>query len=358
MTGPVQIGRIGADPVHAVTLTNRHGLRARLISYGARLTELHVPDRAGRMADIVLGFDSLAEYLATDTYFGATCGRYGNRIADGRFVLDGVGHQLTCNENGNHLHGGPEGFDRKNWAIDQLSRQSVTFGAVSAAGEMGYPGQCTLRSSYALTDDNRLTLTLEAETTKATPMNMVHHSYFNLGGQGSGDVLGHHMQIAARFYTPVDDALLATGEIRSVTGTPFDFTTAKPIGRDIAGVSSDADNLLSGPLRGYDHNWCLDGSAALHPAVVVHDPVSGRRMTLTTTEPGLQFYIGGHLPDDLAGKAGLRLGRFAGLTLETQKFPGSPQFSHFPSCILRPGDTYRQRMEFAFDTDNDPSVAD
>ncbi len=351
MTHAEPFGTLGGQDVRAVTLTNASGARARLITFGARLTELHMPDRNGVLADIVLGFDTLAEYAATDTYFGATCGRYGNRIARGRFVLDGAEVQLDCNERGNHLHGGRDGFDRKVWHIDRLTRSGVSFTAVSEDGEMGFPGRCNLRSTYELSDDNRLTITLEADTSRTTLMNMVHHSYFNLAGQGSGDVLGQRFRLASRFYTPVNDELLATGEVLSVTGTPFDFSAGKPIGQDIAALQSVGAGLFA-EGGGYDHNWCLDAATGpLRLCAEAHDPASGRRMTLHTTEPGVQFYTGGYLSAQVMGKRGLPLCKYAGFTLETQKFPGAPNFGHFPDCILRTGDTYRQRMEFAFTTD-------
>ena len=231
-----EFGRLGTSSVREVVLTNSNGMLARIISFGARLTELHVPDRNGQMADVVLGFDNLADYVANDAYFGATCGRYGNRIAKGRFVLDGTEYQLDLNERGNHLHGGKEGFDRKNWTIAELSPDTVVFTAVSEDGEMGFPGRCNLKTTYALSDDNCLAITMEADTTRPTIMNMVNHSYFNLAGQGSGDVLDQELRLASGFYTPVDDELLATGEILSVAGTPFDFRQAKPIGRDFSAL--------------------------------------------------------------------------------------------------------------------------
>jgi aldose 1-epimerase len=344
-------GTFEGQTVQAVTLRNANGLWARLITFGARLTELHVPDRNGVLADIVLGFDRLEDYVTSNAYVGATCGRYGNRIAGGTVVLDGVTLQLDRNERGNHLHGGRAGFDRKVWAIDSLTGSTVSFTAVSEDGEMGYPGRCNLRTTYALGDDNRLTVVMEADTTRATVMNMVHHSYFNLAGQGSGNVLGQHLRLASRFYTPVDANLLATGEIRAVRGTPFDFSVTKPIGQDIAGLEVD------GAGGGYDHNWCLeDTSPALHPCAEAHDPVSGRRMTLHATEPGVQFYTGGHLSADLTGKRGLPLCKYAGFALETQRFPGTPGYGHFPPCVLRPGETYRHEMAYGFTTDTGPNA--
>ena len=350
MTDTQTFGTHEGQTVEAVTLDNANGLSARFITFGARLVELNVPDRNGSFADVVLGFDTMAEYAATDTYFGATCGRYGNRIAGGRFGLDDHDYTVDLNEGANHLHGGTEGFDRKIWAIDTASDASVSFTAVSEHGEMGFPGRCNLRSTYRLTDDNRLLVTMEADTTKPTLMNMVHHSYFNLAGQGSGDILGHDLRFASRFYTPVNDALLATGEVLAVAGTPFDFLAAKPIGRDIGKLASVGAGIFA-KGGGYDHNWCLDGGARLHPCVDVTDPASGRRMTMATSEPGVQFYTGGYLSDAVMGKKGRSLCKYAGFTLETQKFPGAPSFGHFPSCRLDPGETYRHEMEFHFSAD-------
>ena len=329
--------------VHRVTLTNSDGLLVRLISYGARLTELHVPDRHGTLADIVLGHDTLDQYIASTTYFGATCGRYANRIGQGHFTLDGQPVQLDINEGSNHLHGGHHGFDRKLWDITAHDGTSVTFTTRAADGEMGYPGACELTTTYALTDNNRLTILMQATTDKPTVMNMVNHAYFNLAGQGSGDVLDQTLQLSARSYTPVDAELLATGDIRGVSGTPFDFRTAKPIGQDFPKLGEDT--------RGYDHNWCLSyADTTLRPCAIATDPASGRRMTLTTTEPGVQFYTGGFLGDTMTGKLGKPLCRYAGFTLETQKFPGSPHWPQFPSSRLDPGQTYRHAMDFAFDT--------
>lgn len=342
MPSPVEFGTVDGKTVHSVTLGAPDGFHARLISFGARLTELHVPDRAGRLADVVLGYDRLQDYVDSTTYFGATCGRFANRMADGQFMLDGQTWQLDRNEGPNHLHGGSAGFDRKVWAIADLSDRSVTFTATSDDAEMGYPGRCDLRCTYALDPVGCLSVTMEAETSRTTVMNMVHHSYFNLAGQGSGTVLDQQIRFDSRFHTPVDDALLATGEVLSSRGTPFDFSDAKPIGRDLAHVPGGL---------GYDHNFCLASADPMHLCAEAHDRVSGRRLVLTTSEPGVQFYTGGYLSDDMIGKQGSRLCRYAGFTLETQRFPGTPGFGHFPSGRLDPGQTYRHRMEFVFSAD-------
>lgn len=333
-------GDLDGRSVEAVTLESGQ-LCARVVSYGARLTELWVPDRRGDLADIVLGHDSLAGYRATTTYFGATAGRYANRIRSGRFRLEGREHQLDLNEGGNHLHGGREGFDRKLWTLAEAGAGSATFVAVSEDGEMGYPGRCELSVRYRL-EGARLHVTMRAAADAPTIANIVHHSYFNLAGHASGDVLGQVLRLDSRFYTPVDDQLIATGEIRSVSGTPFDFTTPKRIGQDIGALGEG----------GYDHNWCLDGAGEeMRLCAEALDPGSGRRLTLRTTEPGVQLYTGGYLDGSEAGKGGVRYPRYAGFTLETQKFPGSPNNAHFPSCVLRPGEPYEHRMVFAFGTD-------
>ncbi len=348
-----EFGRIGSFVVRALTIENGNGLRARIITFGARLTELWVPDRVGQLADVVLGFDTLDEYLATDHYFGATCGRYGNRIANGRFRLGTVDYQLDQNEGRNHLHGGKAGFDRKVWAISEVAPARVVLTAASDDGEMGYPGACQLRATYHLTEDDRLLITMEAVSDADTLMNMVHHSYFNLGGQGSGDLRGHVMQLNSRFYTPVDGDLVATGEVRSVDGTAFDFRTPKPIGQDIDALPVLAVGDLVG--AGYDHNWCLgDAGVKMRDVVDLSDPVSGRRMCLKSTEPGVQIYTGGYLTDRIAAKRGRRMCQFAGLTFETQKFPGAPNHAHFPDATLRAHQPYHHVMEFTFTTDAAP----
>lgn len=327
------------------------GIHAAVISFGARLTELWVPAPDGTVADIVLGFDDLGSYVATDTFFGATCGRYGNRISKGRFRLDGQDIAVDTNEGRNHLHGGAAGFDRKNWTVASHKENAVTFTAVSEDGEMGFPGRAGLMARYTLTDDGALVIEMEAECDRTTLMNMVHHSYFNLAGQGSGDVLDQEIRLASTFYTPIDDELMTTGEVLSVVGTPFDFSRMKRIGADITALEAVGGEVFE-EGGGYDHNWCLDGAGeALRFCAEVRDPASGRRMMLHTTEPGVQFYTGGYLSEEIMGKAGKRLCKYAGFTLETQKFPDTPNFAHFPDCVLRPGETYRQKMVFTFPAD-------
>ncbi len=333
-------GQFAGRKVTAFTITNSNGLRATVIPYGARLTALDIPDRDGKLADIVLGHDRIEDYIAGTAYFGATCGRYANRIAGGRLPLSGDFHQLDQNEGENHLHGGRSGFDTKVWEVEEAGEQTVLFSTESAAGEMGFPGACKIWSRYTLTDDNRLTLTMEAISDADTVMNMVNHSYFNLAGQGSGPVLQQHLRLSANHYTPVRDDLLPTGEILAVEDTPFDFRQSRPIGQTMAALPDPA---------GYDHNWCLaGGGTGLRLCAEAHDPASGRQLTLWTTEPGVQLYVGGYLDEGLRGKAGVVLGPHAGFTLETQKFPDSPNNPQFPSAHLTAGTRYHHQMVLAF----------
>ena len=322
-----------------IEISSPAGLRAVIAPFGARLVQLWVPDRDGVMADVVLGHDTVEEYMTYPTYFGATCGRYANRIAHGRFVLDGVAYQLDCNEGVNHLHGGRAGFDRKTWDVVSHDAAHVEMTADSADGEMGYPGACAMRVVYRFAGE-RLIIEMIAKTDAPTIINMVNHAYFNLAGQGNGNVLDHEMQVDAGFYTPVDAALLTTGEVLAVAGTGFDFTTPRRLRAAMIGQS--------GLSLGYDHNWCLNAPAEA-PCVTLRDPASGRRLRLWTNEPGVQIYTAGQMAKPVPGKAGAQYNRFAGLTLETQKFPCSPNHAHFPSAVLRPGQSYDHRMEFAFD---------
>lgn len=329
------IGQIGGHEVRAVTL-EAGGLRARLFTWGARLAELWVPDAKGTLADIVLGCDSLPDWQTHGTYLGATCGRYANRIAEGRFTLDGRAVQVDQNEGATHLHGGRAGFDLKHWVIDSHSDTHVTFATTSPAGEMGYPGHLTARTTYRI--DGALWIEMEATTTAPTVVNLVNHAYFNLAGQGAGDVMGQHLRVEAGHYLPVDAQLIPTGEVRAVADTAFDFRALRPIGA-----------ALPGP-GGFDHNLCLSaptGPDGLRPCLEATDPASGRRMRLSTTEPGVQLYTGAHF-DETPGKAGARYPRFAGFAAETQRFPDSPNRPQFPPARLDPGQTYRHLMRFDF----------
>jgi aldose 1-epimerase len=336
----------GGETVECFTLTNRRGLRARLISYGALLTELRVPDRDGQSADIVLGFDSLAPYVAEDPrhpYFGCIVGRVANRIAGGRFTLDGREYRLATNNGPNHLHGGVRGFDRRVWRARALPEENgVLFAYTSPDGEEGYPGELTVEVRYTLTDDDELRIDYRAEANRPTPVNLTHHSYFNLAGAaGTEGILDHVLTLEADHYTPVDETLIPTGEIRPVAGIVMDFTRPRRIG--------DGIGRLGGDPGGYDHNFCLRGEGGrLARAATVYHPESGRIMEVWTTEPGLQLYTGNFLDGSIAGKGGVRYGKHHGLCLEAQHYPDAVNRPEFPPVILRPGQVYRQTTSYRF----------
>jgi aldose 1-epimerase len=329
----------GGVAVPGFVLRNRHGVMAKVVAYGARLTELHLPDASGHVADIVLGFDTLGEYVASDAYMGATCGRYGSRIRDAAFALGSRMVQLSRNEGPHHAHGGRDGFDRKVWhARADAQANEVLFTHHSPDGDEGYPGALTATTSYRLTDANVLEIVMRAQSDRATVVNLVHHSYWNLAGHDSGDVLAQQLLMRADFYLPIDADLVPTGEVRSVTGTPFDFRETKAIGRDLSAVAT-----ASG---GYDHHWCVRGAGGdQRMCATLHDPKSGRAIELHATAPGLQCYTAGHLRNAVRGKRGARYGQYAGIALETQRFPDAPNLGHFPSPGLMPGQTYEHRME-------------
>jgi aldose 1-epimerase len=321
-----------------------------VMTYGAIITVLRTPDRAGHLDDIVLGFDSLAGYLKSSPYFGAVVGRYANRIANGQFTLDGTTYHLARNNGPNSLHGGLRGFDKVLWAAEPFQGDSgvgMTFRHTSADGEEGYPGNLAVRVTYSLTPNDELVVDYEATTDKATTINLSQHTYWNLHGGGRGNILDHLLTLDAPAFTPVDSTLIPTGEIVSVRDTPFDFQAPTPIGARIAQPNTQ---LRYG--GGYDHNWVLDragqpAEALLHAARVV-DPSSGRTLDIRTTEPGIQFYSGNFLDGTINGKGGHVYGHRAALCLETQHFPDSPNHPNFPSTILRPGQTFRSRTVFAF----------
>lgn len=327
------------DSVDLFTLTNGRGLKAKIMTYGGLITELHVPDRNGQFADVVLGFDHLDQYLKGHPHFGCITGRFANRIAKGKFTLDGVEYSLAINNGPNHLHGGPRGFDKRNWkaaAIDAKKGSAVRFSYTSADGEEGFPGTLQVDVVYMLTEENELVIAYEASTDKSTPINLTNHSYFNLAGEGQGDVLGHELMLNAPFFTPVDETSIPTGEIRAVSGTVMDFTKSKRIGRDF--------DQIKGSPGGYDHNFVLKKSfpGELTLAAECYEPSSGRVMRVFTTEPGVQLYTANYLDGRYAGKSGKAYQKNFGFCLECQHFPDSVNQSHFPSVILRPGETYRQ----------------
>jgi aldose 1-epimerase len=342
-------GRAGEEQVEIYTLSNAHGIEARIMTYGASIVSLKTPDRGGRLKNIVLGFDRLETYLAGVPYYGATVGRYANRIAGAHFALDGTTYPLSANDGPNSLHGGRRGFDKRVWKADPMggasNRLRLTY--VSRAGEEGFPGELTAHVMYRLGDDDSLEIDYEATTTAPTPVNLANHAYFNLSGDPHRPILGHTLQIDADRFTPVDANLIPTGEERAVAGTPFDFRSATVIGARIEGVD---EQLKLG--HGYDHNWVLKAPrtrSALRPAAVLTDPGSGRVLEIRTTQPGLQFYSGNFMNGKPAGEGSV-FGYRTGLCLETQHFPDSPNHAAFPNTILRPGETYSERTVLSFRT--------
>jgi aldose 1-epimerase len=338
-------------PVERIELT-AGSTRAVVINLGARLLEMWVPDRDGVVADIVLGYPDVPAHEAGTAYFGATCGRFGNRIRRGRFELDGTVHRLTVNEGLNHLHGGTVGFDQHLWKVIDIQSNSVRMRLELPDGDQGFPGALVAEMQLTL-GEGSLDIVMTATADRTTVINMVHHSYWNLAGASSGNVLEQELQIDSDFYTPVDDELLPTGEILSVAGTPFDFRRRTAIGKAIREVDhGGAGRSAPAGYAGYDHNWILRKAAGeMGPCVWARDPKSGRQMTLRTNEPAVQFYPAGYLSDEVIGKHGGSYAPFQGFTLETQRFPDGPNFAHFPSCKLSPGEVYEHVMEFRFTTD-------
>jgi aldose 1-epimerase len=328
--------------VELYTLTNANGLKAKIMTYGATLTELHVPDRNGQMGDVTLGFDNLAQYEKGHPYFGSSVGRVANRIAKGRFTLDGKEYTLATNNGPNHLHGGLKAFDKAVWkaqVIQSKDGPAVRFTHISPDGEEGYPGTVKVSVVYTLTNQNALRIEFTATTDRATPLNLTNHAYFNLAGKGS--VLEHELMLAARFYTPVDETLIPTGEIRSVANTPLDFTLPRAIGERIEQTGGDP--------TGYDHNFVLNsGGRSYALGARVYEPTTGRVMEMYTDQPGVQLYTGNFLDGSLTGKGGIVYQKHAGFCLETQLFPDAINQPHFPSPILRPGQTYRHKTEYVF----------
>jgi len=333
--------------IELYTLTNNNGLKARIMTYGAILVSLDVLDRNGKLVDITLGYDSLEEYLQESAYFGAIVGRFGNRIASGKFTLNGIEYQLATNNGENHLHGGIKGFDKVVWKAEpvrQAGAAGVKLSYLSKDGEEGYPGNLTCIVIYTLTNEDELKINYEVETDQATPVNLTHHSYFNLAGQGTGNILGHELMLNADRFTPVDKGLIPTGELRSVNESPMDFTTPKSIGARIAKVKG-----------GYDHNYVLNsGGGSLALAARVYEPFSGRVMEILTTEPGIQFYSGNFLDGSISGKSGKVYNKHYGFCLETQHFPDSPNKPNFPSTILNPGEKYTSVTIHKFYTQKAP----
>ncbi|MGH9755958.1 MAG: aldose epimerase family protein [Blastocatellia bacterium] len=332
--------------VELYTLTNRSGVEVRITAYGGIVVSLKTPDRNGKMDDITLGFDTLDEYLKGHPYFGTLTGRYANRIAKGRFTLNGVEYKLAVNNGENHLHGGIKGFDKAVWKARQVPVKdgvALELTHLSRDGDEGYPGNLSVRVVYTLTDKNELRIDYSATTDKDTVINLTNHSYFNLAGQGSGDILSHQLTIKAKSFTPVDATLIPTGELRSVKDTPFDFTQPTAIG---ARVNQDDEQLKFG--GGYDHNFVINGQTGiLRQAAKVSEPTTGRVMEVWTTEPGVQLYIGNFL-SEMKGKGGKIYNKRHGFCLETQHFPDSPNKPSFPSAVLKKGGQYQTTTVFKF----------
>ena len=338
--------------VEQFTLVNRHGVELRAITYGGIITNLLTPDRSGHLGDIVLGHDSLGGYTNPNTspYFGAIVGRYANRIAKGRFTLDGKTYQLAINNGPNSLHGGLKGFDKQVWTGTPFRHGDsvgVAFSRVSPDGEENYPGALTTRVTYTLTPDDHLVVDYEARTTKDTPVNLSQHTYWNLSGQGSPTINDHVLTLDASRYTPVDTTLIPTGELAPVAGTPFDFRTPTAIGARLGQQQTNQQLRFGG---GYDHNWVLDrnGRTGLVHAARVVAPSTGRTLDISTDQPGIQFYGGNFLDNTIRGKDGKTYAYRSAMALETQHFPDSPNHPSFPNTILHPGQTFHTRTVFAF----------
>jgi aldose 1-epimerase len=337
--------------IQLYSLSNASGMQVKITNYGAIITSIIVPDRNGKSADVALGYHHLEQYMnAVDKpYFGAIVGRYGNRIAKGNFAIDGQVYSLAVNNGANHLHGGVIGFDKVVWkANPKQSENALELSYQAKDGEEGYPGNLDVKVIYTLGDDNSLNVDYRATTDKATPVNLTQHTYFNLKGEGEGTILDHELMLNAKKYTPVDETLIPTGDTPNVAGTPFDFTTAKPIGRDI-GMPNE--QLKFG--KGYDHNFVLDKGSTpngMTLAASVYEPTTGRTLEISTTEPGIQFYCGNFLDGRLKGKSGKAYVQRGGFCLETQHYPDSPNQPNFPPCILKPGEVYETTTVFKFGT--------
>lgn len=333
--------------IRLFTLTNGRGMSAKVCEYGALLVEVWVPDREGRLADVTHGFDTLEGWLANGPYFGATIGRFGNRIKGGRFELDGKVHTLATNNDPGgipcHLHGGTVGFDKVVWQVVAATANSVTLSHTSPDGDEGYPGTLTATVSYTLNDANELVWEARATTDAPTIVNLVHHSYWNLSGDPATSILDHELTLAADHYLPTDPGLIPTGEIAPVVGTPMDFTQATVIG---SRLGDDFEALRIG--NGYDHCWVLRPGGGLCLAAKVRDPKSGRVMEVLTNQPGIQFYDASFLDGVTPGKGGVRYASRSALCLETEGFPDSPNQAGFPSPVLRPGETYRHTLVHRF----------
>jgi aldose 1-epimerase len=334
--------------VEAATLTNGAGMSAKIMTLGATLQSLMVPDKAGHKDDVVLGYDTAQEYLTRPNYFGASVGRYANRIAKGKFAIDGKTYSLVTNDGPNSLHGGPHGFDKRLWKIDSVSggpEAKVVLSYVSADGEEGFPGELKVTAIYSLNEQNELRLEYRAATSKPTLLNLTNHSYFNLSGNDARDVMGNLVTLHAARFTPVDVTLIPTGERRAVAGTPFDFRSAHRVGDRI----HDARDQQIRFGRGYDHNFIVDGAAgSLRPAAVVQEPVSGRVLEMSVSAPGIQFYTGNFMDGTFFGKGQRSYRQGDAICLEPGVFPDAPNHADFPTARLNPGQSYVNVMVYKF----------
>ena len=333
---------LNGKPVSLYTLFNKNGMSVDITNYGAKILRLMVPDKNGKFDDVVLAFDTLDEVIEKEIYFGAVCGRFANRIKDGKFKIDGIEYTLPINNGTNSLHGGIHGFNEKVWTVKSVSQQELVLELISPDGEEGYPGNLRIICTYILSDDNEIKMHYEATTDKATVIGLTNHSYFNLKGAGNGTIKDHMLQINADFYTVLDESFALTGEIRTVEGTPFDFRKPTVIGSVI-------DDEVYVPGWGIDNNWCLRkeqmGDCVL--AGTVYEPTTGRKMEVLTTQPGMQIYTGNWI-DKVTGKEGKVYDRQDAICLETQGFPNSPNVAHFPSSLLRPGQKYDEWCVYKF----------
>lgn len=350
LKGSIIKSDFGSTPdgsVDLYTIANERGMKVAITNYGGIVQSLMVPDKTGVLVDVVLGFDNIEGYLGEHPYFGAVIGRYGNRIAKGRFTIDSLDYDLATNNGPNHLHGGDKGFDKVIWTAEQsMSGEGfpqLKLRYVSADGEEGYPGQLSVEVVYTLTDDNDLRIDYTARTDKTTHVNLTNHAYFNLAGVDGDDILNHEMKLEASKYTPVDNTLIPTGALAEVADTPFDFSSFTKIAKGI-----DADDRQIKYGGGYDHNFVLDEPSMALPFVTVRSHESGVIMRAFTTEPGVQFYTGNFLDGTINGKGGVVYGKRSALCLETQHYPDSPNQKDFPSTLLRPGETYRSTTAYRF----------
>jgi len=335
--------------VYSYTLMNGSGIQAKIINYGAIVVSLLVPDRNSKLADIILGYDSLNGYINDNSFQGAIVGRYGNRIAKGKFKLDGKEYQLTVNSGGNHLHGGTKGFYKALWeaeSIESSTDPALKLTYVSKDGDEGYPGTVTMKVTYTLTKDNELKIDYEGTTDKTTILNPTHHSYFNLTGDPTKTILDHELMLVSESITPVNSDLITTGELTKVEGTPFDFRKPEKIG---ARIDNNDQQIKYG--LGYDHNWVLNNyDKSVRQAATLYDPQSGRFMEVLTDQPGLQFYSGNFLDGSIKGKSGIMYKYRTALCLEAQHYPDSPNKPNFPSVVLKPGEKYKQTTIYKFST--------